>query len=266
MSEAKDLLAEQREHVGVITFNRPERRNALSPDLLLDLHETLERWASAGEVRAVVITGAGEKTFSSGYDIAAIPTDVSPETAARLRESNPLELGLSSVKHYPYPTIAMVNGHCFGAALNLALCCDLRIGADDVAIGLPAAKLGIVYPHQGIAQIASVLGMARTRQLLFTGRTYRGHEASEMGLVDRLVPRGDLEATTFATAEEIAANAPLALLGMKRALNLIEASAPLSDYARKEVEAMVATALGSEDAKEAQQAFLEKRAPRFAGR
>jgi enoyl-CoA hydratase/carnithine racemase len=266
MSEERALLSERREHVGVVTFNRPERRNALSPAMLIELHETLDRWADEGDVRAVVITGAGDKAFSSGYDILAIPTDVTPETARRLRDSNPLELALNSVKHFPYPTIAMLNGHCFGGALNLALCCDVRIGVDDMAVGMPAARLGVVYPHEGIAQFASVLGMARARELFFTARTYRGAELREIGLVERLVPRPELEKTAFALAEEIAANAPLALRGIKRVFNLVETAAPLSDAARKEAQALLAASLQSEDAKEGQRAFVEKRRPRFAGK
>ena len=265
MPEPTGLQTERREHIGVLTFDRPERRNALSPELLIALHETLEEWAGHGEIRTVVITGAGEKAFSSGYDIRAIPTDVSPETARRLRDHNPLALGLASVKNFPYPTIAMVNGHCFGAALNLALCCDLRIGADDIAVGMPPARLGVVYPYDGIAQFAQVLGMARAREVFFTARTYRGADVKTMGLVDRLVPRSELEATTWSLAEEIAANAPMALKGIKRILNLVETAAEPSDAARRESDALFAAALRSDDAKEAQQAFVEKRKPRFTG-
>lgn len=266
MDEPSELLTERRGCIGVLRFNRPERRNALSPQMLMLVHEALEAWAREDEIRTVVITGAGDRAFSSGYDILAIPTDVSPETAQRLREHNPLELSLGSVKQFPYPTIAMVNGQCFGGALNLALCCDLRIGADDIAVGMPAARLGVVYPCDGIAQFAQVLGMARAREVFFTGRTYRGAEVQAMGLVDRLVPRAELEATTFALAEEIAANAPLALRGIKRTLNLIEAGTRLSSEARREADALMAAALQSEDIKEAQLAFIEKRQPRFTGR
>jgi enoyl-CoA hydratase/carnithine racemase len=266
MDEANELLTERRGHTGVVTFNRPDHRNALSPRMLIAVHETLEAWGRENEIRTVVITGAGEKAFSSGYDIRAIPTEVTPETARQLRDQNPLELGLASVKNFPYPTIAMVNGHCFGAALNLALCCDLRIGADDIAVGMPPARLGIVYPPDGMVQFAQVLGMARARELFFTARTYRGADVQAMGLVDRLVPRPELEATTYGLADEIAANAPLALRGLKRILNLIEAPAPLSGEARHEAIALFAAALQSEDAKEAQKAFVEKRKPRFTGR
>jgi enoyl-CoA hydratase/carnithine racemase len=266
MSESGELLTDVRGRIGVLTINRPERRNALSPRLLIDLHETLEAWAREDEIRSVVIRGRGEKAFSSGYDILAIPTDVTPETASRLREGNPLKLGLESVKNFPYPTIAMLNGHCFGGAVHLALCCDLRIGAEDIAVGIPPARLGVVYPHEGIAQVAQVLGMARAREVFFTGRSYRGEALREIGLVDRLVPRSELEATTYGLAEEIAGNAPLSLKGMKRILNLIEESVALSGEARREAEALFAAALRSEDAKEGQKAFIEKRRPSFVGR
>lgn len=264
MNESDILLCQRRNRIGIVTFNRPEHRNALSPALLLRLHETLEAWAREGEVRAVVVTGSGEKAFSSGYDITAIPTDLAPEQLEKLRDANPLELGVSSVKNFPYPVIAMLNGYCFGGALHLALSCDLRIGVDDVTIGMPAARLGLVYPPDGIAQFVHVLGIARAREVFFTARSYHGREAQAIGLVDRLVPRGELETATFGLAEEIAGNAPLALRGTKQVLNRIEAAAPLSAEVRREAEALMATALGSEDAKEAQRAFLEKRRPRFA--
>ena len=266
MNEAKELLTERRDRVGVLTFNRPERRNALSPRLLIELHEALESWAREEEIRTVVIRGAGDQAFSAGYDILAIPTDVTPETASRLRDRNPLQLALESVKNFPYPTIAMLNGHCFGAAVHLALSCDFRVGADDIAVGIPPARLGVVYPHEGIAQVAQVLGMAKAREVFFTARSYRGEALRAIGLVDRLVPRSELEAAAYDLAGEIAGNAPLSLKGMKRILNLVEAAASLSGEARREAEAIFAAALQSEDAKEGQKAFIEKRKPSFAGR
>ncbi len=225
------------------------------------LHDALEEWKRRDQVRVVVITGAGDKAFSSGFDIGAIPTGEGARAPAG--RVNPLQLALSTVKEFPYPTIAMVNGHCFGAGLNLALCCDLRVGVDDMAAGMPAARLGIVYPPEGLALFVRVLGGARAREVFFTARTYRGADVLAMGLVDRLVPRAQLEETTIALADEIAANAPSALRGMKRIMNLLEAADALSPAARQEAESLVVAALTTEDAREAQRAFLEKRKPIF---
>ncbi len=258
MSETKELQIERRENIGVVTLSRPEKLNALTPDMLLGLHEQLEAWAAEDEVRVVVVRGAGEKAFSAGYDITAIPTHVTEETREILTDRNPLELALTSVKRFPYPTIAMLNGKCFGAALNLAMCCDLRIGADDIAVGMPPAKLGLVYPYDGIAQFVSVLGMSRAREVFFTARTYRGEQVREVGLVERLVARTELEDTVFATAAEIAANSAPALRGIKRVLELIETAAPPTAAAREEVELLVARSMGGTDAKTAQATFLKK--------
>jgi enoyl-CoA hydratase len=266
MEETKVLTSEVRDCVGTITLCRPQQRNALTPEMLVGLHQTLSAWADSGDVRAVVIRGAGDKAFSAGYDIRSIPTKPTPEMERLMRESNPLELGLRAVKGFPYPVIAMVNGACFGGALNLAMCCDLRVGADDIAVGMPPAKLGLVYPAEGVAQFVSVVGIARAREVFLTGKTYRGAEVAAMRLVDRLVPRAELETAVFALATEIAGNAPLALKGLKRVLHLIEAAATLSPEAAAEVQALVAASFGSTDALEGQMAFIEKRAPRFVGR
>ncbi|MEW6442494.1 MAG: enoyl-CoA hydratase-related protein [bacterium] len=266
MSETEVLKREVRGNVGTVVFNRPERKNALSPDMLVKLHLTLKEWAEGDAVRAVVVTGGEGKVFSSGYDILSIPTSVTEEEKELLKQANPLELALRSVKNYPYPTIAMVNGYVFGGALNLCMCCDLRIAADDIKAGMPPAKLGLVYHPEGLKQFIEVLGMARTREVFFTGRTYEGREILEMGLVDRLVPRSELAAATYRIAEEIAGNAPLSLKGSKRILNMLAAAPQLNAEDLQEAERIITEAFNSADLKEGQTAFLEKRKPRFIGR
>ena len=266
MSSIDTLASEVRENVGTLTLSRPERRNALSPDMLVGIHTTLAAWAAEGTVRAVVIRGAGDKAFSGGYDIRAIPTNPDPEMERMMREANPLELGLKAVRDYPYPVIAMIRGACFGAALNLAMCCDLRLGADDVAIGMPPAKLGLVYPADGIAQFVAVLGAARAREVFFTARTYRGKDALEMGLVDHLFAAVELESAAYGLATDIAGNAPLSLRGLKRILGLLQGVTKLSPEAQAEADALVAASFSSADALEGQMAFLEKRKPQFSGR
>jgi enoyl-CoA hydratase/carnithine racemase len=261
------LLSERRGAVGVLTFNRPESRNALSPQLLDRLCAVLADWTAGGEVRALVLTGAGDQAFSAGYDIRAIET-VGPAGAAGNSagaRGTPFERALAAVRDFPYPSIAMINGHCFGGALHLALCCDLRIAADHISMGMPPARLGVVYGAEGLWQFLQVLGSARTRELFFTGRSYRGEELRRLGIVERWVSAAELAPTTFALAEEISRNAPLALRGIKRILNGLEAPA-LQPRLKAEADRLVAAAFRSADLKEGQAAFLEKRTPRFTGK
>lgn len=261
-----ELIAQVEDGIGRLTLNRPERRNALSPDLLVQIHLQLEAWRREDAVRAVVVTGSGDRAFSSGYDISAIPTHVTEELKQVLKEHNPLELALSGVREFPCPTIAMVNGYVFGAGLNLAMCCDIRVAADHVKAGMPPAKLGLVYHPEGLRQFVEVLGMPRTRELFLTGKTYQGAEVLEMGLADHLVPAPQLEGTVAALAREIASNAPLSLRGTKRILNLLGSAPTLSEAGLAEAEALITEAFNSDDLKEGQTAFLEKRPPRFTGR
>jgi enoyl-CoA hydratase len=266
MTEHSILMTETRSHVGTITINRPERKNALSPELLVMLHKTLQEWGQKEDVRVVIITGGFGKAFSSGYDIAAIPTEMTPELAELMKNHNPLEFAFTSVSQFPYPTIAMMNGYAFGAGLNLALCCDMRIAVEDVSVGMPPAKLGLVYHPEGIRQFIEVVGMARTREIFFTGRTYKGKEVLDMGLIDRLVPDFDLAPLAYGIAEDIASNAPLSLKGTKKILGMFRQRMRLTDEHMREAEKLINEAFNSDDLKEGQSAFFEKRKPRFTGR
>lgn len=260
------LLEEEKDHIGLLTINRPEKRNALSPELLATLHLILSRWAQNDAIRAVVITGGVGRVFSSGYDVAAIPTDVSPEMVEILKAGNPLTLALDSIRNYPYPVIAMMNGHAFGAGLNLAVCCDIRIAVDTIKVGMPPARLGLVYHPEGLKQFADVLGPARTREVFFTARTYEGAEVLAAGFVNRLVPAADLKTVTFEIARQIAANAPLSLKGMKEIMNMLDRSAELRPADRARAEVIIRESFASRDLAEGQTAFLEKRPPVFTGK
>jgi enoyl-CoA hydratase/carnithine racemase len=213
-----------------------------------------------------VITGSGEKAFCSGFDVRSIPTEVTAENAIALRNRNPLEQMLNIVKNYPYPTIAMLNGHAMGAGFNMAMCCDIRIAADDVRMSIPPAKLGLVYHPEGIKQVVEALGMPHAREVFFTGRLYSAEDVREMGLVHHSVPKSKLSSITYELAEEIAANAPLSLKGIKRILNMFGNSMALSEENMKEAAALIAQAFNSADLKEGQLAFIQKRKPDFKGR
>jgi enoyl-CoA hydratase len=260
------LLVEKKDKVATLVINRPEKRNSLSPDLLIKMHQTLEDFIQEDTVRAVIIRGSGDQAFSSGYDIGSIPTEVSPRTREQLKQQNPLELALNGVINFPYPVIALLNGYAFGAGCELAVCCDLRIGADDIRMGMPPAKLGLVYPLAGLMRFVQIIGFSKTRELFFTGRYFPAGRAKEMGLVDYLLPRQEAESFAYEIAGEIAGNAPLSIRGTKRILNLLSQSITLSDEARREANKLTAQAFNSEDLKEAQKAFMQKRKPEFKGR
>jgi len=260
------LITEVNGAVATLTFNRPDKRNSLSVELLLCLVRTLEQWGEADEVRVVVIRGAGDRAFSGGFDVSAIPTNADSDDLASFRDQDPVARALEAVKDFPYPTIAMINGYALGMAFNLAMCCDLRIAAADARMGIPPAKLGLVYPPEGLRQVVEAIGMARAREAFFTGRIFGPEEVKEMGLAHRMVVRDELSSVTYGLAEEIAGNAPLSLKGAKRMFKMLGSSMSYSDADRKEAEAMSARSLFTADAREGQLAFLQKRQPNFKGR
>jgi len=263
----KLVLFERRDRIAIVTLNRPERRNALSPILLLELAGKLKELVAEDQVRCLIMRGTGDKAFSAGYDIGAIPTDPDPEMMKLLEDNpNPLETGLDAVASFPYPVIAMLNGVAIGAGCELAITCDIRIGVEDMRMGMPPAKLGIVYSPGGMQKFINTVGLANTRELFLTGEYVNADRAREMGLVNYIVPRDELEDLTFSMAEGIASNAPLALKGTKRILSLLTGYQEISPEALEEAYRLIGEAFGSEDLREGQRAFMEKRKPNFQGR
>lgn len=260
----KHLLVEKRDKILTLILNRPEKRNALTPEMLIQIHETLKN-AEHADTRSVIIRGAGEQAFSSGYDISAIPTNASAEQKALLDKTSPFDLAMDSIINFPFPVIAMLNGYAFGGACDLAVACDFRIAVDDIQMGMVPARLGMVYFPEGLQRFIRVIGWQHTKEMFFTARRYKSMELKSMGLVDDLVPREKLETVTYALAREIAQNAPLALKGMKQILNLIAASQKLDPTRQQAADALVQAAINSQDLKEGQAAFLEKRKPNFKG-
>ncbi|MCG6911520.1 MAG: enoyl-CoA hydratase/isomerase family protein [Deltaproteobacteria bacterium] len=260
------LLVEKEGHILTLVLNRPEKRNALTPDMLVMLHDVLQQSKTEDDTRAVIIRGAGDRAFSSGYDVSAIPTRVSPELKNQLRGKSPFDLALDTLVNYPYPVIAMLNGYAFGGACDLAVACDLRIAAEDVQMGMVPARLGLVYFPDGIQRFIRTIGWANTREMFFTARRYRTGRLKEMGLVNYVVPRKELETFTHELAGEIAVNAPLSLKGMKRIMNLIASSQNLDSASLEETRTLVEAAMTSQDLQEGQAAFLEKRKPVFKGK
>jgi len=260
------LLVQRKSNTVTLILNRPEKKNSLSPELVQILSQTLAELSADDAIRAVVIRGAGDKAFCSGYDIAALPTRVSDDPSEKLKTSNAVESLFKCIIDYPFPVIAMINGVAFGAGCELAICCDMRIGAENIRIGMPPAKLGIVYPWSGLQRFIQVIGLKSTKEIFFSGRAYKGMRLKELGLVDYLISGDKLESFTCRMAEEIAANAPLALRGTKRVLNLLLQGSQFDKDNQKEAESITRASFLSEDLIEGQAAFLEKRGPLFKGR
>ena len=252
-----------------LVLSRPEKRNMLTAGLLVEISEKMREFSQDDTIRTVIIRGAGDEAFCSGYDISALTEDPEGGTRDMAHGSNPFspfERAVESIINFPYPVIAMLNGYAFGGGCDLALSCDLRIGADHISMGMTPARIGMVYTPEGLNRFIRTIGLSRTKEMFFTGRTYEARRAREMGLIDYLVPGAELEAFTYGLAEEIAGNAPLSLKGIKRILNLILQQDQTTPEARQESREILNLVLKSRDLGEGRTAFLEKRRPVFEGR
>ncbi|MGD9137531.1 MAG: enoyl-CoA hydratase-related protein [Desulfobacterales bacterium] len=259
------LGIDRKNHVVFLTLNRPDKKNSLSPELVDFLLQTLQELALDDNIRTVVVRGAGDQAFCAGYDIGSLPIGRRDGSSETLETLDPIESLFKAIVEYPYPVIAMINGVAFGAGCELAVCCDIRIGAENVRIGMPPAKLGIVYPWRGLKRFLQVIGLKNTREIFFTGRAYEGIQLKELGLVDYLIPPDELASFTYAMAEAIASNAPLSLKGTKRILNLLLETQQFDKNHLNEAESITQASFFSEDLKEGRNAFLEKRKPVFKG-
>jgi enoyl-CoA hydratase/carnithine racemase len=244
-----------------LTISNPDKRNALD-------HEILDGIAHAvreADARCIVLTGE-HGMFSSGYDIGDIPEDVFAEQAEKL-VAHPFTSAIDALDATDLPTIAALPGHTIGGGLELALACDLRIAADGIKLGMPPAKLGLVYSHTGLRRFIDIIGVARTRELFLLGRNIEARRALEWGLVNEVVIGPDLEETALAWAREMAANAPLSVQGNKRVIReILRAEGELDPDVERELIELREASFASEDMKEGVRAFGEKRPARWRGR
>jgi enoyl-CoA hydratase/carnithine racemase len=258
------LLDYPAEAVARLTLNRPESRNALDHDTLNAVAETMPSLDRGIELRCVVLTGAGG-IFSAGYDIGGFSEDTF-ETEAKSLVAHPFARGLDAVAAHPWPVLCAINGHALGGALELTLTCDLRICARSAKLGMPPAKLGLIYGHTGLQRFIDAVGMPRTKELFLTGEAFSAARAGEIGLVNRVVDDDQLEASSIELAAEIAANAPLSMRGNKHAIDTINSFARLTPEQERELIELRESCFSSEDFREGVAAFAEKRKPVWKGR
>jgi enoyl-CoA hydratase/carnithine racemase len=265
LADGKLLIDEPVAGVVRLTISNPAKRNALDHPILDAIAVTLAELSSpeAG-TRCVVITGA-HGMFSAGYDIGEIPDEEFEERAERL-VAHPFTDAIEALEAFPYPTLAVLPGHTIGGGLELALACDLRVAKDAIKLGMPPAKLGLVYSHTGLRRFIDAIGAARTRELFLLGRYIDAPTALAWGLVNRVAPAEGLEALALDLASELAGNAPLSQLGNKRVIAaLLHAEAELPRDVEEELIELRRASFASKDMREGMKAFAEKRPARWSG-
>jgi enoyl-CoA hydratase/carnithine racemase len=261
LASGKLLLDEPVEGVSRLTISNPERRGALDHEMLDALADTTRGL----DARCLVIAGEG-KVFSAGYDIGNLEEQEFEEAAERL-VAHPFHSAIEALEAYEYPVVGQINGHAIGGGLELALTCDIRIASRGVKLGMPPAKLGLIYSHTGLRKFIEVCGVANTSELFFVGRNVDAERALGMGLVNEVVDSDDLDRRTLELAAEIAANAPLSLAGNKRIIrSLREHPGRLPEELERELIELRESCFRSEDFREGVRAFAEKRKPDWKGR
>jgi enoyl-CoA hydratase/carnithine racemase len=265
LADGKLLIDEPSDGVVRLTISNPAKRNALDHPILDAITATLSELASGESgARCVVITGA-HGMFSAGYDIGEIPEEEFEERAERL-VAHPFTEAIDALEAFPYPTLAVLPGHTIGGGLELALACDLRVAKDAIKLGMPPAKLGLVYSHTGLRRFIDAIGATRTRELFLLGSYIDAPTALQWGLVNRLAPADELDAAALAVADELASNAPLSQLGNKRVIAaLLHAEAGLPEDVEQELIELRRASFASRDMREGMQAFTEKRRARWRG-
>ena len=249
--------------VATVTFNHPARHNALSVEMRDAIPGALQALDEDPDVRVVVLRGAGERAFMSGADISEFGSRRTSVDARADYDRGAAAAGRAWAA-FGKPLIARIHGYCIGGGLLTALAADIRLAADDAQFGVPAARLGLGYGMRGVETLVDAVGQSWAAEILFSARRLSAAEALQAGLVNRVVPAAELGAEVDALAQSIAANAPLTVAACKAALR--EARRPPGQQDREAVAALVEACFRSEDYREGQRAFAERRTPEFRGR
>jgi enoyl-CoA hydratase/carnithine racemase len=258
------LLLEKDGPIGWITFNQPEKRNAVSQEMWQRMPEYVRDLSADDAIRVVILRGAGEAAFVAGADISQFKDR--RRNAADEEEYRRISgAGQEALTKLRKPLLAMIHGFCIGGGVSIAITCDLRIASDDARFGIPAARLGLGYHYHGMEKLMSLVGPAYTKELFFTARTdFSAQDALRMGLVNQVVPKAELERFTRDYALTMSRNAPLTLRSAKASVEQLLRPSPERDLAM--LDRLITDCFNSQDYQEGVRAFGEKRRPQFQGR
>jgi enoyl-CoA hydratase len=252
--------------IGWIVYDNPGKHNAMTADMLAAVNRIVDHYIADDEVRVVVLRGAGEKAFISGADIQQLDTGEirkpPPPSGTMAEQMNP-NAGTTGLLRLEKPVIAMIHGYCFGGGVMVALAADIRICADDAQFAIPAARLGVGYPYDTTAQLVALVGTGHAAEILFGARRIDAAEAARINLVNRVVPKAELEAEVRSLAAAIAANAPLSHTAHKQSIRAAGVGGRPADLSA--IETAIHAAWSSSDFDEGRRAFLERRTPLFRG-
>ncbi|MBF6561182.1 MAG: enoyl-CoA hydratase/isomerase family protein [Candidatus Binataceae bacterium] len=264
MSNANDpILVKHEPPLGWLIINRPQVKNALNYEAWRAIVTAVDELNGNPEVRVIVMRGATADSFISGADISEFPSHRANAEQARAYRDAPGN-ATGALVNSPKPVVAMIAGICIGGGLQVALSCDVRIAARGTRMGIPAARLGLAYPLDGVLSLSQIAGPANARDILMSARIFDAEEAYAMGLLNQLVDPGELEAVVRNYATRMAGNAPLTMSAAKATIR--EGLKDAVNRDMKKIGAMVAQCFDSEDYREGVRAFLEKRPPKFHGR
>ena len=255
------VLVERDGAIATVILNRPEKLNALTRAMWRRLGEIIESLSADDDLRCVVLRGAGGKAFAAGADIGEFETERANRERAGVYAA---EVGraIASIQACRHPTLALIEGACVGGGLEVAAFCDMRICGESSSFGVPIKRLGLVVGYEELRGLIALVGRAATLEILLEGRVFGADEALRMGLVNRVVPDGEVEEEAYATARRIAEGAPLVARWHKRFIKRLDDPAPLTDAELEETLACYDT----DDFRRGYQAFLAKKTPEFTGR
>lgn len=255
-----DILVTTRNSVGVVSLNRPEVRNAVTLNMWRELAGIFSRLAGDDDVRAIVLTGSGAD-FCVGADVTEFDRIRENRDQSAAYEVS-VDACSAAIAEVAKPVIAAISGYCLGGGCHLALACDFRFADPAAKLGIPSAKLSIVYGVKSVQRLLAIVGIANAKRMLYSGERYDAARAQSMGLVDEI--SDDVVSAAVAYAETLARNAPLSIAGAKFMLNGLSLGDGALDIAA--AQRMIDLAADSEDFREGRRAFAEKRTPRFRGR